>query len=297
MDDVTAKESPPSAPARSLPPKVVFGTLALVFVAAAAAIGGTWIVESRRDLVVEVPDLGKFAIRDPKDVIQSHLLQGKPWEPGTVAVFRRYVKPGMKVVDMGAYNGVHTIRFANMVGPSGHVYAFEPNPLAFDMLAENVRLNHYEGRIDAYPVGVADKASTAKIVTPFAHNLGGTNACTPEDERAHRRDCDTTAGVMSSMVRIDDDVNRWFPTRIDFVKIDVEGYEDHVLAGSKEWLLRDHPLLWIEIWDDDYRAQQKMPSKAADIVSVIKSLGYREEAFLQPWDHLFVPVAGATPRP
>jgi FkbM family methyltransferase len=281
-----------------------------VVLAAALAVGVTWVVEKRRDLVAEVPGLGKFVIRDPGDVIQSHLLMGKPWEPESVAVFEKYVTAGMSVADIGAYNGVHTVRFAKLVGPTGHVYAFEPNPASFEMLSINLGLNGMNERVVASPVGLAEKAATARLFTAVVHNQGGTVVCSEPDIRDRRRGCDKAVNIETRMIRIDDDVQKWFPTRVGFAKIDVEGYEDRVLAGAKGWIARDRPLIWIEIWDDQKRALENMPKTSADTIALIQSLGYRAIGLIPPWDYLFAPVpkpgdpapagsaaASATPAP
>lgn len=277
--------------ARPIRSTVVVAVLAATVAAAVAGIAWTWVTESKRDLVADVPGLGKFVIRDPADFIQGQLFLRKAWEPEVVPVFQKYIIPGSGVADIGAYNGVHTVRFARLVGPTGHVYAFEPNPSSFDMLKANIALNHLGDRVVTYPYGVAEKASTAKLVTSDSHNQGATNACSEDDIRERRRDCDQASRVQTTMIRVDDDISKWFPTRVSFVKIDVEGYEDRVLAGAKAWLARDRPVIWIEIWPDPVREKYNMPLTVADTIALIQSLGYRLEFLMQPWNYLFLPTA------
>jgi len=275
---------------KQVSPKVAAFVIGGVLVAALAAVAVTWFVERKRDLIAEVPGLGKFVIRDPKDIIQSRLLLGQPWEQPSVELFEQMIKPGMSVADFGAYNGVHSIRFARLVGPTGHVYAFEPNPRAFDMLTANISLNGLGDRIVTYPFGLAEQATSTKMATAEAHNLGGTVACSEQDIKEHRRECEQ-ATADSTLVRIDDDARRWFPTHVDFLKIDVEGYEDRVIAGAKGWIAHDRPAIFIEIWDDRKRARENMTVKASDVVATIESLGYRGQVFRAPWEYLFLPVA------
>ena len=274
-------------------PKVARLVIGGVVVAAVAAVAGTWAIERQRDLIAVVPGLGSFVIRDASDVIQSKLFLGKPWEPNACAVFARYVTAGSSVADIGAYNGVHTVRFGNLVGPMGHVYAFEPNPASFDMLKANIALNGLEARVTAYPYGVAEKTTIARLFTAPVHNQGGTVVCSDDDVRERRRGCELAVHE-TPLVRIDDDVARWFPARVGFVKIDVEGFEDRVLNGARGWIARDRPLIWIEIWDDAKRSSEHMPMKSADVVALIHSLGYRT-AIHSEWDYLFEPL-GATPE-
>jgi FkbM family methyltransferase len=238
----------------------------------------------------EVPGLGRFVVRDPADFIQSRLLRGMPWEPYAIPVYEQHISAGMSVVDIGAYNGVHTIRFARLVGPAGHVYAFEPNPPAYEMLTENVRINGFEDRITCYPYGLADRASSARanrIDNP--HNLGGTSICEDEDVRSGRLGCQDARDLKVQMVRIDDDIRFWIPTCAGFAKIDVEGNEDRVLAGARSWLATDRPVLCIEIWDDEKRRDEKLQTTSSDIVASIEKLGYTLAQKISKWDYVFVP--------
>lgn len=291
---------------RQFPRKIVFAVLLLVVVVgggigvyllgrsqgrqAAAAAATAAPAAAPSSLVATVAGLGRFVIQDPDDLIQSQLLRGEPWEPEAAKVFEQYVKPGMSVVDMGAYNGVHTVRLAQLVGPTGHVYAFEPNPPAVAMLRENVRLNGVEAQTTVYPVGVSDPPVTGYVkLSDNPHNLGGAHMCSEEDERTHRLNCQNASQVKIELIRIDDDLQRWIPTRVGFVKIDVEGHEDRVIAGSRAWLTRDHPVIHIELWNDDKRRQENLPTTVADMIRQIEELGYKLESRPHGDDYLFVP--------
>jgi FkbM family methyltransferase len=246
-----------------------------VVLALGAVLAVVYRIESRRSPIATVPGLGRFVIRDPSDMIEATLLRGQPWEPWVVAAFRRHVTPGMHVADIGAFNGVHSVALANLVGERGRVYAFEPNPTAFDLLRKNVRLNHLEARVVAYPFAVSDTPSRVAIATVDVHNLGGTHVCTGEDRRAQARGCGGPARDEIQAIRIDDDIARWFPARVGFVKIDVEGYEDRVIAGARAWLKRDRPIIHIEILDDAARRAQAIPVTRAQVIHMIEALGYR----------------------
>jgi FkbM family methyltransferase len=242
--------------------------------------------------IATVPGLGRFVIRDPDDVIQSLLLRGEAWEPYSAAVFEEYVKPGMSVVDIGAYNGVHTVRLAKLVGPTGHVYAFEPNPPTIEMLRENVRLNGVQAQTVVYPVGVSDPPEVGYVkLSDNPHNLGGAHMCSADDVRTHsgRLHCQQATQVKVELVRIDDNIRRWLPTPVSFVKIDVEGHEDRVIAGSRTWLRRYHPVIYIELWSDSKRRDEKLPTTVATMIKRIERLGYRLDRKVTEDDYVFVP--------
>ena len=61
------------------------------------------------------------------------------YERGIIAVYTQILRPGMQVVDVGAHCGYHTIRFAQLVGPNGKVFAFDPCPSTCDVLVRNIR--------------------------------------------------------------------------------------------------------------------------------------------------------------
>lgn len=63
------------------------------------------------------------------------------YEPYMQGAFLRYVLPGSTVFDIGAYAGFHSLFCGLLVGPTGRVFAFEPNPISRDSLEGQIRLN------------------------------------------------------------------------------------------------------------------------------------------------------------
>jgi FkbM family methyltransferase len=274
MQELGTSQEPPTRLRRQVSRRAIMMTvLAALSVVAGVAIT-LYVIELRRPLVAEVPGLGKFFIRDPNDMVESLLLQGQPWEPWTVSTFQKYVKPGMHVVDFGAYNGVHSIALAKLVGEKGRVYSFEPNPISFNLFKRNIKLNGLDGRIIAYPFAVSDHASNAGLVADIEHNLGGALLCTAEDIQAKVKGCEVLAKSPIQTVRIDDAVERWFPERIDFAKIDIEGHEDRLLAGARAWIKRDRPIIHVEIWNDTWRRYRNLATTRDQVIAMIQELGY-----------------------
>ena len=97
--------------------------------------GGKRIVLAKRNGVKY-----RLNLNDHQDM--SIYYQGS-FEPRTVAVFKKYVKPGMTVLDIGAQKGHHTLQLAKLVGKEGKVIAFEPDPEMFALLKENMALNGF----------------------------------------------------------------------------------------------------------------------------------------------------------
>jgi FkbM family methyltransferase len=66
------------------------------------------------------------------------------FEPEVQAIFRRFLKPGMSVLDVGANAGPHTLHAASIVGANGYVLAVEPNPKNVRLLEASRRINGFE---------------------------------------------------------------------------------------------------------------------------------------------------------
>jgi FkbM family methyltransferase len=151
---------------------------------------------------------------------------------GEMELFNDYLRSGMTVVDVGANIGVHTVYFANAVGPSGHVFAFEPQRILHQILCGNVALNQH-GNVVALNAGLGAQSGT--ILVPridYARNanFGGLSLGKWErGEEVPLRTLDSCA-----------------PEACHLIKIDVEGMELAVLEGAKAVLDEHKPLLYVE---------------------------------------------------
>ena len=63
------------------------------------------------------------------------------YSEGEIALFRQFLRPGDVVVEIGAHIGTHTVFFAKTVGPTGVVFAFEPQRVVHQTLCANIALN------------------------------------------------------------------------------------------------------------------------------------------------------------
>jgi FkbM family methyltransferase len=148
-------------------------------------------------------------------------------------VMRAALAPGGVVFDVGANIGTHAVALARHVGPSGLVFAFEPQRVVHGILQTNVTLN---GLTAVHPVHAAVGKEPGQILVPdFVYaNAGnyGSIAMTPAEH-----------GWPVRMTTLDEYV--WVP-RCDLVKIDVEGMEPDVLDGAHAFLDRFRPVLYVE---------------------------------------------------
>jgi FkbM family methyltransferase len=157
------------------------------------------------------------------------------YSEGEVALFRAVVKKGDTVLDVGANLGAHSVALANLVGPHGRVIAFEPQRLLFYCLCANVALNNLH-QVLCHQAAAGETDTT--IFVPELHPEKEQNFGSLELTQEHP----TTQGQLVPVRRIDD----LRLATCHFLKIDVEGMEQKVLAGAIETIRRHRPVLYVE---------------------------------------------------
>lgn len=98
-------------------------------------------------------------IEGPREA-RSHLraLQDGTSDPFMTQLFLQAVRPGMTVVDIGAFLGQYTLLAARQIGPAGQVYAFEPDPRNLPFLLRNIERNGLRDRVVPVPYAAADRS-------------------------------------------------------------------------------------------------------------------------------------------
>jgi FkbM family methyltransferase len=205
--------------------------------------------------------LGEFTVHiDTHSDIERRMLS-RSYEPDTLGVVARFVKPGMSVLDIGANVGAITFALAKAVGPTGHVVAFEPGPPIFAKLQQNLRINPGLTTVEAHMLGVADVEG--KLMWQESQSDPG---------NASIHWIDTQRPVQSvEVTTIDAFTERANLAAIHFIKIDVEGMELKVLKGGAESIRRHRPAIYFEssLCDEEQR------TAARGIEDLLGSMGYR----------------------
>ena len=150
-----------------------------------------------------------------------------------IKVFDKYVQEGDTVLDIGANIGTHTLWFANKVGESGFVMAFEPQRLIFQTLCANMALNSIK-HVDCKQLGVgySKRLVTVPVLDPLKENNFGGLSIDGHSE-----------GEPVAICRVDD----IGLSRCDFIKMDVEGMEPEALQGAMNTIVKCRPVLYIEL--------------------------------------------------
>jgi FkbM family methyltransferase len=161
------------------------------------------------------------------------LVEQEDWFEDEISFVRRWLRPGMRAIDVGASYGTYTVAMARAVGSEGRVWAFEPTPQAADHLQRSLDLNRC-GQVAVHRVAVSDRAGRAAFRIGTDSELNGIAETGLQGDQV---DVDT--------VKLDDVV---FPgtAGIDFIKLDVEGHEVQAIRGASGLLASSAPLLMFE---------------------------------------------------
>jgi len=171
----------------------------------------------------------------------SHLLLDGYWEIWLTRFLARAIRPEMVCVDVGANLGYYALLMADIVGPTGRVLAFEPNPAVARLLEANLGVNGFAARSRVLPMALGD-GSAASGAFAVPHGEPKNAALIAPGTEAHFAGA---AEVLQVPVIAFDSLAD-APPRIDLVKIDAEGAEDAILRGMAAMLRRDRPLLVLE---------------------------------------------------
>ncbi len=165
----------------------------------------------------------------PDDAAVGRHVSAGSYEPEVGAVFRRILRPGMGVLDIGANIGYFTMLSAALVGPAGHVLAVEPN-------GRNVRLLEASRRINGFAHVTVAQAAAGPATGVLALHRSHSNGTTSQP------DADVAALLMAETVAcVRPDALLPRGRRIDLIKADVEGAEYLALSGCSEIIRRDRP--------------------------------------------------------
>jgi FkbM family methyltransferase len=137
-----------------------------------------------------------------------------------IKYLKQIIKDGDTVLDLGANIGVYTLIFAKLVGKSGHVFAFEPDPLNFEILSKNVKENKHEN-VTLVQKAVSEKNDKIKLYVS-KRNHASHRIFDSEEKRN---------SIEIEVITLDTYFEK-IKKPINFIKIDVEGVEGATLLGA-----------------------------------------------------------------
>lgn len=176
---------------------------------------------------------------------------GNIWERDTSGAISRILKPGDCFVDVGAHVGWFTLLAASIVGPTGHVIAFEPMPDNFMRLSSNVALNGFQDRVLCIQAAVSSEDGAKKFWIN-ADNSGAHGLYDVSNHPLAVKTRENPEAITVATVTLDDILWKYHDKHPEVpmpcIKIDIEGAEILAFRGAEKWL-RAHktPFVFAEV--------------------------------------------------
>jgi FkbM family methyltransferase len=170
--------------------------------------------------------------------------------------FEKHLRPGMNVVDIGANQGLYSLMFSRLVGETGKVIAFEPEPDMFAALETNISANSIQN-VECHRLALSSEPRQAMLSRSLIH--GGDNRLS-SGHSAH-----VSTKKLVSLVTLDEIVD---DRRIDFIKMDVQGWEWEVMRGTRATLRRNPAIgIHFEFWPAGLRQSGCEPLEMLQFLS------------------------------
>jgi len=226
------------------------------------------------DMELSATAEGRYLLYQGRDMINTCLRSGKPWEPFTQIIARLLTDRAADpvVIDVGANLGAFAVPLARHIkARGGRLHAFEAQRMVFYQLCANLLLNGLDNA-QAHNLAIGNHAGQIEVpVLDLGQERNiGSLSLDPEIRRMQ--------GTLSTLTQRSEPVRLVRLDSLDLppaalVKIDVEGMEIEVLEGARDWLAATgYPPLLYEVWGD-YLAGY-IEKKARLMAYVTETLGY-----------------------
>jgi FkbM family methyltransferase len=201
-------------------------------------------------------------------------------DPAEIRFVRQSLQPGQVAVDIGCHKGAYTYWMRRCVGPSGVVYAFEPQPRQVAYLREAFSAMSYDN-VEIVPMALSGKSGQLPLYTPAKSTHFASLEARSEERGARSENrLDRTDSLLpapcSQLVDVTtlDDFFTGDRKPPHFLKIDVEGHELSLLEGGRRTLELHHPTILVEC-----EARHRADGDVRPVFHLLESLGYSGSFF------------------
>ncbi len=181
-----------------------------------------------------------------------------------ILFLKQVMRPGETFIDVGANVGTHAICLAKHLGTDSQVHAFEPHPLTYQRLLENIALNHLKN-IKAYNLALGETEGTVAFTSLQSDDRNRVNIGDAPSE-----------SIIVPQQRLD--ALEFGRNPIGVLKIDVEGYELFVLRGAQK-LLPQINCLYFEVAEAHFRC---FDYTVSDLLTYLAQQGWQLFRFCEP---------------
>jgi FkbM family methyltransferase len=176
----------------------------------------------------------------PSEIAYSFVTQQSIPEPFEVSVFSAFIPFISSFIDVGCNTGLYSVIAAALGGGRIKAYAIEPQKDCYDILKKTIKANRWADRLEVYQLGLAEKSGELTL------HISGTGS-------TFLNDFNDNASLPQEVIRVQS-LDRFIEENnidyVDFIKIDVEGFELPVLKGAETTINKFKPVLFVEIADE-----------------------------------------------
>jgi FkbM family methyltransferase len=229
-----------------------------------------------RTSTLEIAGGARVVTPDSANLITPYVLyEQRDWFEDEIGFLRRLLLPGQQAIDVGANYGVYTLSIAQVVGPTGTVWAFEPASSTSAFLAQGIAANNFT-QVVLERSALSRHCGTAQLAVTENSEL---NALMRDDQSGN-------ASETVRLVTLDDCLQRYGWKKIDFLKIDAEGEEANIIEGGRRFFADLSPLILYEVKAGD--------QVHLELVHKFAALGF-DSYRLVPGLDLLIPFDAAVP--
>lgn len=206
---------------------------------------------------------GSFVVIE-NDLIGRCINRFGMWEHHLYDIYSQCISPDDIILDAGANIGFHTVQFAKL---GKKVYAYDPQPLIFNLLCTNILFNGVTHKVEQYKLGLSDSEGVLRMqpLERFdqkdgCHNFGG---------RGLQSEGDSEEVYLTT-----------FDKDVDVIKIDIQGSEIYAFRGMERILDRCEPWIIFENYpegDDDKKVLGLLKEKGYIIYRSM--IGLKEDCY------------------
>jgi len=181
------------------------------------------------NISVTVPNNAKF--------LTTYILtEQNDWFEDEIKFLRKFIKPGMYIIDIGANYGLYTLSAASCLKNQGHIWAFEPTTFTHNCLHSSIEANNFKN-ITLIHSALSNKRGKAKLYLSSNSELNTLSKASTDSEQYETINLST----------LDHCYKHYKWRNIDFLKIDAEGEENKILSKSKKFFTEQSPLVMFEL--------------------------------------------------
>ena len=183
------------------------------------------------------------------ELISIRILKNGIWEPETTSFFKKFVKPGEKILELGVNIGYFVTLLAKLTGPTGIVIGYEANKIVYDLARLSVKMNDMDSYVSLHNVAVSNHSGyvnfTYDIPTNKALSINAGTAHIVTDGMKNKPNY-----IEVKTITLDEDLPDL--DEVDWLLIDIEGAELLALQGARRIIQSSPNIKIIMEWNERY---------------------------------------------